>query len=56
MSVKLKVLPQLIDFRILPVALPISGFFVSAAMAIPVNGLAMFNAGLRNLLQASRGL
>ena len=51
-SVKLKILPPEIDFSILVVAAPIFGFFVFAETAIPIYGLAIFNAGFKNLLQA----
>ena len=51
-SVKLEILPPDIDFKILAVACPTFGFFVFAETAIPIYGLAIFNAGLRNLFQA----
>ena len=51
-SVKLKILPPDIDFNIFVVACPILGFLVFAPTAIPMNGLATFRAGLRNLVQA----
>ena len=47
MSVKDRILPPEIDFKILPVALPISGPLVLAATAKPI-----LRAGFRKLFQA----
>ena len=51
-SVSDKVLTPDIDFKILTVACPTFGFLVLALTAIPIYGLAIFNAGLKNLFQA----
>ena len=51
MSVSDKILPPEIGFNILVVACPTLGFFVLAMTAIPLYGLARFNAGLKNLFQ-----
>ena len=52
MSVTLKFLPPDILFKILPVALPISGSLVLADTAIPINGLAILRAFFKNLFPA----
>ena len=49
MSVKLKILPPDILFRILVVACPTFGFFVFAETAIPINGAVALIAGFKNL-------
>ena len=52
MSVKLKILPPEIDFKILVVACPTFGFLVLALIAIHINGAVALIAGFRNLFQA----
>ena len=49
MSVKLKILPPEIDFKISVVACPTFGLFVFAETAIPINGAATLTAGFKNL-------
>ena len=51
-SVSDKILPPLIDFKILVVAAPTFGFLVLALTAIPINGAATLTARFRNLFQA----
>ena len=45
MSVSDKILPPDFGFKVLAVACPIFEFLVSAPAAIPIYGLAIFNAG-----------
>ena len=52
MSLSDRILPPEIDFKIFVVAAPIFGYLVLALTAIPIYGLAIFNAGFRNLFQA----
>ena len=52
MSVRLRILPSDIDFKILAVAFPTFGFLVLALTANPMNGAATLTAGFTNLVQA----
>ena len=52
MSARLNTFPPEIDFKILVVACPTFGFFVSALTAIPINGAVALIAGFRSLLPA----
>ena len=51
-SVKLKILPPDIHFKILVVGCPTVGFFVFAETAIPMNAAATLASGFKNLFQA----
>ena len=50
-SVWLKTLPPDILFKISVLACASSGFLVLTPTAIPINGLAIFRAGFKNLFQ-----
>ena len=52
-SVKLKILPHDILFKILVVACPTFGFLVLGLTAIPISGTVSIIAGFRNLFQAT---
>ena len=52
MKVENRTLPPETDFKVLPVALPISSFLVLAATIMPINGLVLLRAAFRILFLA----
>ena len=52
MSVKLRILPTDILFKLIVVACPSLGFLVLALIAIPINGAVTLIAGFKTLFQA----
>ena len=51
-SVKLKILPPLIDLNIIVATCPILGFFVFAETTMHINGAATLTTGFKNSFQA----
>ena len=52
MSVKLKILPPVKDFKIFVVAAPTLAFLLFAPTAIPITGASVFIVGFKNLFRA----